>query len=105
QTHVMFDQQHRHVALVTNAADQIAEHINFFVVEAAGGFVEQQDFRIRGQGAGQLDALLSAERQAGNHGVGDVFEIQIGQDLVNLVVDAGFAAANPGKFQRVRDDV
>jgi len=26
-------------------ADQVAEHVDFLVVEAAGGFVEQQDLR------------------------------------------------------------
>ena len=84
----MFDQQDGDVALVADAADQVAEHIDFFVVEAAGGLVEQQDLRIGRQRARQLDAFLGAERQAGHHGVGDVLEIEIGEDLVDLLVDA-----------------
>ncbi len=87
QSHVMFDQQHGHVALVANAADQVAEHVDFLVVEAAGGFVEQQDLRIGRQRARQFDALLRAERQAGNRDVRDVFEVEIGQDLVNVLVE------------------
>ena len=105
QAHVMFDQQHGHLALVANAADQVAEHMDFLVVEAAGGLVEQQDLRIGGQRARQLDALLGAERQAGNRDMGDVFEVEIAEDFVDALVERGLAAADPGQFQRVADDV
>ncbi len=62
EAHMMLDQQHGHLAVVADAADQVAEDIDFFVVEAAGGLVEQQDFRVGGQCARQFDALLGAER-------------------------------------------
>ena len=32
-------------------------------------------------------------------------EVQVVEDLENLLVDAGFGAANPGELQRIRDDV
>src|SRR5665647_909382 len=57
--------------VVANALDQVAKHMDLFVVEAAGGLVEQQDLRIGGERAGQFDALLGAERQAGNRDMGD----------------------------------
>ena len=71
------------LALVADAADQVAEHVDLLMVEAAGGLVEQQELRLGGQRARQLDALLGAERQAGNHGMGDVFEVEIAEDLVD----------------------
>ena len=83
ETHVMLDQQHGDVAVVADAADQVAEHVDFLVVEAAGGLVEQQDLRLGRQRARQLDALLGAERQPGHHGVRDVLEIEIVEDLVD----------------------
>ena len=105
EPHVMFDQQHGHLALVADAADQVAQHVDLLVVEAAGGLVQQQYLRFGGERARQFDALLGAERQAGNRGMGDVFEVEIAEDFVNAVVDRGLAAANPGQFQRVADDV
>jgi hypothetical protein len=79
--------------------------MDLFMVEAAGGLVEQQDFRIGGQCPCELDTLLGAERQAGNGGVRDVFEVKIGEDLVDLGVDRGLGAADPAEFQRVADDI
>ena len=101
----MFDQQHGHLALVADPADQVAEHVDFLVVEAAGRLVEQQDLRIGRQRARQLDAFLGAERQAGNRDMGDVFEVEIAEDFVDALVELGLAAAHPGQFQRVADDV
>ncbi len=97
----MLDQQDGHVALVANPADQVAEHVDFLVVEAAGGLVEQQDLRIRGQRARQLDAFLGAERQTGNRDVGDGVKIEITEDLVNVLVELGLTAADPAQFQGV----
>ena len=101
----MFDQQHGHIALVANPADQIAKHVDLFVIEAAGGFIEQQDLRIGCQRARQFDALLGPERQAGNREVGNVIEVKIAENLMNALVECGLAAANPGQFQRVAHDV
>src|SRR5262249_34100756 len=63
------------------------------------------DFRVRGERAGELDALLGAEWQAGDGLVGDLFEIEIGEDLVNLPVHRRLAMTDPDELQRVRDDV
>ncbi len=102
EAHVMLDQQHGHVALVADAADQVAEHIDFFMIEAAGGFVEQQDLRIGGERTRELDALLGAEGQSRHHRVGDASRVEIGEDLVDLLVDVGFALADPGELDGIR---
>ncbi len=101
----MFDQQDGDVALVANPADQIAEHVDFFVVEAAGGLVKQQDLRFGSQRPRQLHAFLGAERQAGNRDMGDVVKVEIADDLMDALVEFGLAAADPGQFQRVADNV
>ncbi len=101
----MLDQQHRNFTVIADFADQIAEHVDFLVIEAAGRLVEQQDLGVCGQSARQFDALLGAERQSRDHGVGDALEIEIAQDVVHLLVHVVLAAADPGKAQRVADDV
>ena len=93
----MLDQEDGHLAFVANAADQVAEDVDFFVVEAAGGLVEQQDLRIGGQRARQFDAFLGAERQTGNRDVGDILEVEIAEDFVDALVELGLAAADPGQ--------
>jgi hypothetical protein len=37
--------------------------------------------------------------------VGDVIEVEIADDLVDVLVEFGLAAADPAQFQRVADDV
>ncbi len=63
ETHVMLDQEHRHAAIVADAADQVAEDVDFLMVEAACGLVEQQDLRFGGERTREFDALLRAERK------------------------------------------
>jgi hypothetical protein len=48
-----------------------AERRQLLVVEAGGGLVEQQQLRLGGQRARQLDALLDAEGQVAGRAVGD----------------------------------
>ena len=55
---MVLDQQHGDVALVADAADQLAEHVDLLVVEAAGRLVEQQQLRLGRERARELDALL-----------------------------------------------
>ncbi len=97
----MLDQEDGDVALVANPADQVAEHMDFLVVEAAGRLVEQQDLRFGGQRARQFDAFLGAERQAGNRDMGDVVKVEIADDFVDALVELGLAAADPGQLQGV----
>ncbi len=101
----MFDQQHRDVALVADAADQVAQDVHFLVVEAAGRLVEQQDLGFRRQRAAEFDALLGPERKPRDLAIVDAMQIEIGQDLVDLRVERALLAAHPRQLQRVADHV
>jgi len=100
----MLDQQHRDLAVIANAADQIAEHVHFFVVEAACG---SSSSRIFGSAASARASSTRSgpERQAGNRAVRDLFEVEITEDIVDPRIDVGFAAENPGQLEAVADDV
>ena len=82
QAHVMLDQQHRDVALVADAADQVAEHVDLFVVEAAGRLVEQQDLRSAASARASSTRFWVPNGRPDDDGVGDVLEVEIGEDLV-----------------------
>jgi len=106
KTHVMFDQQDRDVALVANPSNEVAEHVNFLVVEARRR--ASSSSRIFGSAASaprQFHAFLGAERQTGNRDVGDVIEVEIIDDFVDALVELGLAAAHPGQLQGVADNV
>jgi hypothetical protein len=105
EAHLMLDQEHGHLALVADVVDQIAKHIDFLVIEAAGRLVEQQDLRIGRERSRQLDAFLGTKRKSGDGFMCDAFEIKMGEDLVHLLVNSRFAAANPRQPDGVRDDV
>ncbi len=69
------------LVVVADALDQVAENMNLFVVQSAGRLVEQQDLRLGGERAGELDALLRAERQAGYELVLHRLQIEVVDDL------------------------
>jgi len=73
---LMLDQQHRHLALVANSLDQVAESMDSSWLRAAGRFVEQQDLRIAANARPVRRA--SGYRTAGRTPVmGDALEIEI----------------------------
>jgi hypothetical protein len=55
-------------------------------VQVVGGLVQQQQFRFRGQGAGQGDALLGAAGQGVHQGVG--IQAQAGDGFLHPAVEA-----------------
>jgi hypothetical protein len=61
---MMLDQEHGDAKLVADRTDENAELRHLIVIEPAGGFVEQQEPRLRGQRAGELDALARRKGQA-----------------------------------------
>ena len=91
------------MAIVANTANQIAEHVDFLVVEAAGGLVERQDLRLCRKRARQLDALLGAERQTRDQSMRDIVEFEIVENLVDLLVDDRFRR-RPRAASAVADD-
>src|SRR6185312_11271315 len=105
ESHVMLDKEHSEIAVAADLPDQVAEDVDFLVVEAAGRLVEQQDLRVCGERAGELDALLGAKRQARHRGMRHAFEVEIVEDVMNFLVDGSLAPADPGELQRIADDV
>ena len=61
---MVLDQQHGDVLRVADTADLAFEDVHLLMVQAGGGFIEQQQLGLGGQGAGELDALADGERQA-----------------------------------------
>ncbi len=59
----MLDQKDGEVEAVADRGDQLAQPVDLFMVQAAGGLVEQQELRLARERAGQLDALLRGEGQ------------------------------------------
>jgi hypothetical protein len=59
---------------VTDVADQPAERADLVVVQAGGRLVEEQQLRIAGQRARQLDPLLQRKRQRSDRSLGKRIE-------------------------------
>ena len=69
QVHVVLDQQHRQLAARSRMRrSRSHQRVDLLVVQPAGRLVEQQQLRLAGQRARQLDALLRAERQVRSRG-------------------------------------
>jgi hypothetical protein len=58
----MSTQEHGHAAIVANLTDQGAEFYHLVVIEAAGGFIQEQQLGLDRERARQLDPFY-AERQ------------------------------------------
>ena len=67
----MLHEQHRELQLLAQAADQALQLLDFLVVEAARGLVEEEQAWLRGERAGELDSLERAEGEAGRRPVPD----------------------------------
>ena len=57
------DDEDRQLEVRTQAADERAELVDLFVIQAAGRLVEQEQPRAGCERAGELDLLLRPERQ------------------------------------------
>ena len=101
----MLDEQHRDAAVGADLADELAELADLVMVEAAGRLVEEEELRLAGERAGELDALLRAERQAGDRPARPPLEIEIGDELACAGARAPSSPRRTqGKPQRVADD-
>ena len=100
----MLDQQDGDALHVAHAADLAFQRVDLVVVEAGGGFVEQQQLGFGGEGAGKLNALADGEGQAGGDAVGEVAEVHEVDQFQRLGARGGFLAADVGQAQRVGDE-
>ena len=97
----MLHQQHRDLQAVADVADQRTQAVQFFVVQAASGLVEQQQLRLRGQGACQLHPLLRAKRQVAHHAVGLGLQAQKFDQLIGLGRRLRFHLRHTGQAKRI----
>src|SRR5262245_21699678 len=102
---MMLDQQHRDVALVADAADQAAELLDFVMIEAAGGLIEQQQFRRGRERARKLDPLLYPERQIDHPVQGNRPQIEVIDQLPGGLLERAILAHDPRKMQRVAEEI
>ncbi|GAA3415723.1 hypothetical protein GCM10018952_41250 [Streptosporangium vulgare] len=97
---VVFHQQGAEVVVAAQAADELAEVAYLRVGEPAGGLVQQEQSRSRGERAGQLDPFERAVRQALGRPVRHVAQVELGEDVHGLPFDAalpGPGARPPGE--------
>jgi hypothetical protein len=52
----MLHEEHRHAALIPDGTEDGTERCDLFVIEAAGGLVNEEELRMSGQSPRQLDA-------------------------------------------------
>ena len=63
EVHLVLDEDHRHVELLADLGDVARHVLGLLEVHAGDRLVEEQELRVHGQGAAQLDALLDAVGQ------------------------------------------
>jgi hypothetical protein len=78
EVHVVLDQEHGDAGLL-DAANDLAELMRLLRVEAGSRLVEQQQLRLRGKRAGDLEPPLQAVRQALRRLMGALAETEISE--------------------------
>src|SRR3954469_7718164 len=101
----MLDKKDSHVAILADLLDQAAEPSDFVVIETAGGLIKQQELRLRGERACELDALLRAEGEAAHRPSAYVGEVEIGDQITCFADHRGFAASHCRKTQGITDEI
>ena len=81
---VVLDHDHRHPPLLVEVEDVAGHVLLLFQVHPGHRLVEQDQLRLQGDGAGQLDALAQAVRQRAGHRLADVRNLQEVDDLLDL---------------------
>ena len=91
--HVVLDEEDGQAELVAQAADEVDPSVaGLAAVHAGGRLVEEQQLRLRGQRAGDLQPALVAVRQVARPGIRAIAQADESQQLAA----AGRAAALPG---------
>ena len=97
----MLDQQNGDAAPIADGADLIGQRVDFRVVEAAGRFVQQQQFWPLGERAGKLHPLADAERQRARRTVRDALEAEFLDQRVGALGDLLFLAPSQRHGERI----
>src|SRR5262249_24028447 len=105
ETHVVLDEKHADVSVITDPPDQPAELEDLLVSGPAGWVVEQQEFRAGGERPRQLDPFARAEWQAFRRLVRHLAQIQCFEQCPGGLLQRPLLAAHPWQAQRVADKV
>src|SRR5262245_28175494 len=81
--HVVLDQHERGAEVVVNVENEAAHVLLFLEVHPRHRLVEQEQRRLRGERAAELDALLQAVRQASDRRAPDVLDLEEVDDLLD----------------------
>src|SRR5918994_2107403 len=95
EVHVVLDEQHGQLPVLADLLDETAELLDLLVVQPAGGLVEQQQPRLRDEGARQLDALQRPEREARGGAKGERAPADVGDRVERPGLDAPAARVRP----------
>src|SRR5512132_2292611 len=88
QLHVVFDEQDRQVEITAKTANHLRKLTDFFVVEPAGGLVEQKQGRLGDECARELDALERPEGEPARKPLAEVAELEVLEHLHSLLPTA-----------------
>ncbi len=92
-THRVFDEEDGEIETLMNLADQ-ADQVDFLRgVHAGGGFVQEKQARLGGEGADNLQAALFSVGQRGGGGIAKAVEIEQSQQLIDAGGHGGFIGA------------
>ena len=83
--HIVLDQRDRRAALLVHVDDEAAHVLLLLEVHAGHRLVEQQQRRLHGERAAELDALLQAIGQLADRRAADVLDFEEVDDLLDLL--------------------
>ena len=86
ETHVVLDEQHGELVVVSEPEDEVAELLHLLVVEPTGGLVEKDQPRLRRERSGNLHALLDAVGQRGRELVRPTAEADVVERSASLLL-------------------
>ena len=92
-------------ALITDAPDEAAQLGNLVVIESTRRLVEQEKPRPRRERAGELDALLRADRQVGDRPPRHGGELERLDELPGRGFQRVLLAPHPGQTERVAREI
>ena len=104
----MFDEPDADVELFADEADEVHQFDFFLGVHAGGGFVEEEDLGLGGEGAGDFEAALLAVGEVAGELVGAGFEAEgfeedVGGGFVLVVFELVVWGAEDGAEEAVGD--
>ena len=101
--HGVFDEEDGEFEFLVNALDKLHEFGFFGGVHAGGGFIEEKQARLCGEGADDFEATLFAIGQAAGGGVTETEKIEEREQFLDASGDCGFVLPEaPGAQECVK---